>query len=295
MMKKKIALLCALAALPIAAQAQTILTSIKPIQMITAEITQGVTEPQVLLNSNTSPHDYAMRPSDVKKVVDADLVIWFGHDLEPFMEKVLEKQSSVLTISEVEGLALREFGEEHDHHDHDGHDHGSHAPHFWLGYKPALQAAEAIKDRLAQVDPDNAKTYQANYQAFVKQYAEKKQQMTAQLAPVKQEGYFVFHDAYAYFEQDYGLNSLGHFTVSPERKPGAKTLIKIRTALAESKAKCVFSEPQFTPAVVESVVRGSDAKIGVLDPLGASIDVKPGSYFTFIGQLSASFSDCLSK
>ncbi|MDA0148040.1 zinc ABC transporter substrate-binding protein ZnuA [Vibrio sp. LaRot3] len=294
-MKKKIALFSVLAALPIAAQAQTILTSIKPIQMITAEITQGVSEPQVLLNSNTSPHDYAMRPSDVKKVVDADLVIWFGHDLEPFMEKVLEKQPSVLTISDVDGLELREFGEEHDHHDHHGHDHGSHDPHFWLGYKPTLQAAEAIKDRLTKVDPENATAYQANYDAFVKQYADKKQQVTAQLAAVNQEGYFVFHDAYTYFEKDYGLNSLGHFTVSPERKPGAKTLIKIRTALAESKAKCVFSEPQFTPAVVESVVRGSDAKIGVLDPLGTNIDVKPGSYFEFIDQLSASFSDCLSK
>lgn len=108
-------------------------------------------------------------------------------------------------------------------------------------------------------------------------------------------GYYVFHDAYGYFEQDYGLNHLGQFTVSPERKPGAKTLIKIKKALAKGDAKCVFSEPQFTPAVVESVTRGSQAKQGVLDPIGTGIQVGPGSYFTFIQSITDSFTECLNQ
>lgn len=280
------------------AQQQQVLTSIKPIQMITHEIMLGVANPDVLLKSNASPHDYALKPSDVKQVKDADLVIWYGKDLEPFLAGVMEQRSGqkaqTLEISKIEGLKLREFSHEgHDHHD--GHDHGSHDPHFWLGYQPTLQVAEAIAKQLAENDSANAATYLKNYEQFAEKYRAKHEQVKDLLEPVQQQGYYVFHDAYGYFEQDYQLNNLGHFTVTPDRKPGAKTLIKIRSELRNENAKCVFAEPQFTPAVIESVMRGSNAKLGKLDPVASEIEVKNGSYFTFIDQISHSFADCLSK
>ncbi len=110
------------------ANATQVLTSIKPIQLIAIEIMQNTSSPEVILASNTSPHDYALRPSDVKRIRNADVIIWFGKDLEPFLSKVVEGQSNVLTLSKIEGLELREY--QGDHHDHDGHDHGSHDPHF---------------------------------------------------------------------------------------------------------------------------------------------------------------------
>ena len=273
------------------AHASTVLTSIKPIQLIALEIMHNTSQPDVILASNTSPHDYALRPSDVKSIRKADLVIWFGNDLEPFLAKVLEQQSNVLTLSDVEGLKLREY--EGDHHDHDGHDHGSHDPHFWLGYTPTKQVAKAIAHKLAEVDKANSETYFANLAQFELKLTAQQQAIDTQLSSVKQTGYFVFHDAYGYFEQDFGLNQLGFFTVSPDRKPGAKTLISIRKALASEQAKCVFSEPQFTPAVVKSVTRGSDAKVGVLDPIGSDVEVAAGGYFTLKQNLADSFSNCL--
>ncbi|WP_070963532.1 zinc ABC transporter substrate-binding protein ZnuA [Vibrio sonorensis] len=278
------------------ANAADVLTSIRPIQMITTEITKGVSQPEVLLGTNTSPHDYALKPSDVRRIQGADLVIWFGRDLEPFLEKSLSKRDRVLTLSQVDGLALREFAEGgHDHHDHHGHDHGTHDPHFWLGHKTAVQVAQAITKAMAELDPNNQLVYEENLKQFEAEMQSLSEKITKQLAPVKSKGYYVFHDAYAYFEEDYGLNQLGHFTVSPERKPGAKTLIKIRKALAAEEATCVFKEPQYTPAVVQSVTRGSSANIGELDPLGASIEVKSGSYFVFLQSLADSFETCLSK
>ncbi|GAB2665519.1 zinc ABC transporter substrate-binding protein ZnuA [Vibrio panuliri] len=279
-----------------AAEQPQVLTSIKPIQMIAHEIMLGTGEPDVLLQSNASPHDYAMKPSDVKKVKNADLVIWFGTGLEPFLAGVLEQKEQVLELSKISGLSLREFSHDgHDHHDHDGHDHGSHDPHFWLGYQPTLQVAHSIANELSRLDQANAQQYQANYDKFAQRYKEKRQQIDALLTPVKQQGYYVFHDAYGYFEQDYQLNHLGHFTVTPDRKPGAKTLIKIRNELRNENAKCVFAEPQFTPAVVQSVMRGSDAKLGELDPVASTISVQDGSYFVFLDQISHSFAECLSK
>lgn len=224
---KRALILAASAMLTLPAHAITVLTSIKPIQLMVTELTEGVTTPEVLVQSNASPHDYSLRPSDVKKVASADLVIWYGHDLEPFLEKVVSNRSSTLTLSEIPNLALREFDSAHSH-DHDGHDHGSHDPHFWLGIKPVKQVAQAVVNKLVEIDPANAKTYSNNLVKFEEQLAAKDKEIEQQLAPVKNQGYFVFHDAYGYFEERYQLNNLGHFTVTPDRKPGAKTLIQIK-------------------------------------------------------------------
>lgn len=275
------------------ANATQVLTSIKPIQLIAIEIMQNTSSPEVILASNTSPHDYALRPSDVKRIRNADVIIWFGKDLEPFLSKVVEGQSNVLTLSKIQGLELREY--QGDHHDHDGHDHGSHDPHFWLGYKPTMQVAKAMADMLAGMDAANAQVYADNLKVFEDKLAAQQRAIEKQLTPIKQDGYFVFHDAYGYFEQDFGLNQLGFFTVSPDRKPGAKTLISIRKALASEQAKCVFSEPQFTPAVVESVTRGSNAKVGVLDPIGSDVQAVSGGYFVLKQNLADSFSHCLQR
>lgn len=162
---KRAIILAVSAILTLPAHAVTVLTSIKPIQMITTELTEGVTAPDVLLQNNASPHDYALRPSDVQKVAAADLVIWYGHDLEPFLEKVVTDRGNTLTLSQIPGLSLREFGSEHSH-DHDGHDHGTHDPHFWLGVETVQQVANAIAHKLAEVDPVHADTYANNLKKF---------------------------------------------------------------------------------------------------------------------------------
>ncbi|MGF1695928.1 zinc ABC transporter substrate-binding protein ZnuA [Vibrio lamellibrachiae] len=273
--------------------AVNLLTSIKPIQMIATEIMIDVGKPDVLLANNTSPHDYALRPSDMRRIRGADLVIWYGQDLEPFLVRVLSQQSNVLTLSDIPGLALvKHTG---DQHQHDGHDHGDYNPHFWMGVEPSIQVAKAISEHLSNIDPDNKEQYQSNYQAFEVKMHNEKVQIAEKLSPIAQHGYYVFHDAYGYFENDYQLNHLGYFTVSPDRKPGAKTLITIKNTLREKQAKCVFSEPQFTPAVVESVTRGSDVKLGELDPIGIEIEVQAGSYFVFLNQMADSFVECLSE
>ncbi|GEM78547.1 zinc ABC transporter substrate-binding protein ZnuA [Vibrio superstes] len=273
------------------AQAIEVLNSIKPIHLITQEITKDVSSSSALLGTNMSPHDYSLRPSDVKKVQNADLVIWFGHDLESFMSSIVEGQDNVLTISELPDLDLRHF--EEGHHDHDGHNHGNTDPHFWLGPKQVGTVAKAIANKMIELDPENAVHYKDNLEEFMSNLQLTTSEINERLDPIRGHGYFVFHDAYGYFENFFDLNNLGHFTVSPERKPGARTLIQIKTRLAEGDVYCVFSEPQYTPAVIETVTRGSNVNTGELDPLATDIDDKPGAYFAFLRQLSGKFETCL--
>lgn len=113
------------------------------------------------------------------------------------------------------------------------------------------------------------------------------------LEPAQGKGYFVFHDAYGYFEKHFGLSPLGHFTVNPEIQPGAQRLHQIRTQLVEHKAVCVFAEPQFRPAVINAVAKGTDVRSGTLDPLGSGIVLGKDSYVNFMSQLSNQYVSCL--
>jgi zinc transport system substrate-binding protein len=277
------------------AQALQVLTSIKPFEMISHELIIEGQSTSSILNANASPHDYALKPSDVKKIRDSEVVVWFGDDLETFLAKSVEGNANSLAVQNIEGLSLREYGGDGHDHGHEGHDHGSFDPHVWLGPEESRQVARAISAKLQSIDPDNKAAYQEKLAAFERTLDKTIEEILVKLEPIQDQGYYVFHDAYGYYEEFFKMNNLGHFTVSPERKPGAKTLISIKTTLREQQVKCVFAEPQFTPAVVNSVTRGTGTKVGQLDPLGSDIPVEDGSYFVFLKSMANSFSRCLAQ
>ena len=277
--------------------AMNVVTSVKPIHLITQELTTGVADSSYIIPAGASPHDYALRPSDIKRIKTADLVIWFGHDLEPFLEKLLKDKKEVMTLSQLDSVDYRSYQSGHDEvgHDHHGHDHHGLDPHFWLGPKQSKAVAKAITAQLIQRDPLHQAEYQSNLSRFQLSVDKAIEQISADLAAIQGHGYFVFHDAYGYFEEAFSLNNLGHFTVSPDRKPGAKTLIGIRNKLKADNVYCVFSEPQFKPSVIESVTRGTDVARGKLDPLATDIEEAVGAYAKFISGLGQEFERCLTK
>ncbi|MFB2865194.1 zinc ABC transporter substrate-binding protein ZnuA [Aeromonas sp. MdU4] len=310
-----IALFTALLAVSLPVRALEVLTTIKPLGFIAAAITDGVSEPKVLLPAGASPHDFSLRPSDVRKIGEADLVVWVGPELEGFMAKPLANHPHVLTLTRVPGMPLfnyatKESHDSHDHdapdHDHAAHEHGDHDhdegheghhhegidPHIWLGPKQAKVIAGAIASELGEQDSANKARYEANLSAFTAKVDAKDKVIAAQMQAVNQKGYFVFHEAYGYWERHYGMSSKGHFTVSPERRPGAKTLVEISKALEEKQASCIYAEPQFSPAVIESVARNTGAKVLLLDEVGEQVPLGPDGYPQFMEQLANAFAQC---
>ncbi|ART83037.1 zinc ABC transporter substrate-binding protein [Oceanisphaera profunda] len=316
------------------ARAVEVLTSIKPLQLIASAITQGGPEPQLLLPPGSSPHDYALRPSDVRKVKKADLVLWVGPELEVFLTRLLEDQANSLALLSEFNVNVLNTEHDHDHdseHKHDSahnhkdadqhedahhsheisdahntdkivvanpdeaesHDHSGQDAHIWLDPHQANNIAELLAARLIELDPNSIDRYQENLATFQARLKKADQKITAQLAPAKGIGYFVFHDAYGHWERHYQLSSLGHFTVNPARAPGAKTVASIHQALKQSQAVCVFAEPQFQPAVVNAVLRNTQARSGILDPLATDITPSPDSYFVFMQQLADAMTGCL--
>ncbi len=164
---------------------------------------------------------------------------------------------------------------------HEGHHHGEYNMHIWLSPAMAKQTAIAIHAKLLELMPQKKDKLDANLLNFTDQLAQTEEKVVNMLAPVKGKGYFVFHDAYGYFEKRFGLSPLGYFTINPAIQPGAQRLHQIRTQLVEQKAVCVFAEPQFRPAVINAVAKGTDVRIGVLDPLGSNIALSKDSYDDF--------------
>jgi zinc transport system substrate-binding protein len=103
----------------------------------------------------------------------------------------------------------------------------------------------------------------------------------------------VFHDGYQYFERRYGTNAVGAITINPTQRPGARRLEEIHARLERLDAACVFAEPQFEPALVDTVIEGTNARKGVLDPLGSAFEAGPGQYFQLMNGLADSLVSCL--
>ncbi|AEB48576.1 zinc ABC transporter substrate-binding protein ZnuA [Aeromonas veronii] len=306
-----IALFTALLAVSLPVRAIEVLTTIKPLGFIAAAITDGVSEPKVLLPTGASPHDFSLRPSDIRNINSADLVVWVGPELEGFMAKPLANHSHAPALTQVEGMPLFNYAtqDSHDSHDHDDHVHAAHEhgdhdegheghhhegvdPHIWLGPTQAKVIAKAIASELGKLDPANQARYDANLAAFDAKVDAKDKVIAGQMKTVNEKGYFVFHEAYGYWERHYGMSSKGHFTVSPERRPGAKTLVDIRKALEEKQASCIYAEPQFSPAVIESVARNTGAKVLLLDEVGEQVPLGPDGYPQFMQQLADAFAQC---
>lgn len=286
-----------------------VVTSIRPLGFIASAIADGVTPTEILLPDGASPHDFALRPSDIQRLRSADLVLWVGPDMEAFVTKSLTQlpANKQLAISELPAVRplLMKGDDDHDHdhaaeaHSHadgdDGHDHhhGDYNMHVWLSPEVAKVTAIAIHDRLLELMPQKKDKLDANLRQFEDQLAQTDKNLVKMLTPVQGKGYFVFHDAYGYFEKHFGLSPLGHFTVNPEIQPGAQRLHQIRTQLVEQKAVCVFAEPQFRPAVINAVAKGTNVRSGTLDPLGTGIELGKDSYGNFLTALSNQYVSCL--
>lgn len=246
----------------------------------------------------------------------------------------LARDARVVALSETPGLTLLDMreggafeahghndeddhdhaeGDDHHHAESDGHehaeddggheahagqhehdDHGGKDMHLWLDPENARLMARQIAATLSEADPGNAAAYAANVEELGARLDALVAEMKELASGVSGKPFIVFHDAYHYFENRFGLEAAGTITVSPEVMPGAQRLQDIREKIAELGAACVFAEPQFEPKLISVVTEETDARSGVLDPLGADIDDGPELYFTLIRKMGRSLTDCLS-
>lgn len=291
-----------------------IVVSIKPIHSLVARVMQGVGEPLLLVTGGASPHDYNLKPSEVRAIDQAQAVFWIGPNLESFLVKPLDQvqdRARVVTLLDTPGLTvlpLRQGGawESHAHepaaqeqaNKGDDHEPGYRAdrdPHIWLDPVNAIAMVHRITAVLGEIDTTHRADYQRNGAALISDLEQLNQQLAAELAPVQKQPYLVFHDAYQYFERRYGLNPVGAVVVSAARQPGARRVVEIQARIRDLQVHCLFSEPQFQPVLVDTIIANSAVHRGVLDPLGAELPAGSNAYFQLLRGLATALQGCLNS
>lgn len=309
-MKRLIALFLFLLPAASAADTPNVITDIAPVHSLTARVMSGVGQPDLLLAPNVSPHEYALRPSDALNLEAADVVIWIGPELTPWLEQPVASLAAgahKLTLSTVQGVETRQYRElsgdsavhheEHEAAEHDDHhDHavGSLDPHMWLDPDNAILWLHTIAELLAEADPENAKTYQANAQQGAAELSATRDQIATALQGKITNRFLVYHDAYQYFEHRFGLQAWGAVAKGDAHAPGAGRISELRHAIADGRVDCLFTEPQYSASVVDVLAEGNDFRVATLDPLGATLDLGETLYPRMLAQLGNSIAACLS-
>lgn len=286
---------CLLASLPALAIAEVprVVTDIPPVHALAAQVMGDLGAPVLLLGKGADEHDFALRPSQARAVAEADLVVWIGPELTPWLERALGGAGR-LALLRAEGTVLRAYEEGAEDHDHD-HAHGDGAdPHAWLDPDNAQAWLGLIAAELARIDPQNAAAYRANAEAAAAEIARLDAETAALLAPARGRPLVTFHAAYGYFAAHYGLTIAASLREGDAAQPGAQRLAALREMLAAGAVACVFPEAQHDPAVVEQIAEGTGARIGgALDPVGSALEPGPQAYRALLRGLATTIAACI--
>ncbi|MCA2012919.1 zinc ABC transporter substrate-binding protein [Cereibacter sphaeroides] len=329
---------------PAFAEVPRVVTDTPVTQSLVAQVMGDLGAPDPLLDAGADPHHVQLRPSQARALAGADLVVWTGEALTPWLAEPVETLAAgtVLTLTSIDGLHLRSYGEEgedhddhgdhdhdaehEDHHDHEGHDHdhnhddhghhedhaehGDHDdhagheehahhhegldPHLWLDPGNAVIWLRSIAASLSALDPENATTYAANAEAAANETLSLQAELAATLAPVGDAGLVMFHDAYGYFSESFGLNVVATISGGDAAAPGAARLSALRADLAEGGAVCLFPEANHPDDFAQVVIEGTPLRLGApLDPAGVTLEPGADLYPVLMRGLATAISDCV--
>ncbi|MGY9058977.1 MAG: zinc ABC transporter substrate-binding protein [Candidatus Puniceispirillales bacterium] len=307
-----------------ASETKGVITTIQPINALVNAVIGNTGGSTSLIPSEVSPHEFKLKPSDVKKLQDGNIIFYISNHLESSITKVfknLPKNIKIVNLMEETGinhLAIRdnEAWERHDHHDdHDKHakkdddhdDHDKHAKkdddhddhekeddvHIWLDPDNGIKIVQKVNKELSLLFPENSQIYNKNATNIINKITELKSELKEELLSIKDKPYIVFHDAYQYFEKVFGLNAVGSIALEDDVASSPKQISFIRNKIIKSNVSCVFQEPQFDSKLVKTVVEGTDAKVGTLDPLGVDISNNKDFYLQLLRNMSKSLKKCL--
>lgn len=285
---------------PAPAETRPVAASISPIHSLVAGVMGDRGAPVLLLSARESEHATVLKPATAKAISKAALIFRVARGFETALDKPIASLAGapVVELARAPGLQLlaaRDLDEEH----------ASQIPaqpgdlflwadlHVWLDPAAAKAMSAEIARRLAALDPDGASVYAANAERQSLRLDALDRAIGAQLAPVANIPFVVFHDAYQYFVVRYRLNEVGRVEISPERTPGGRHLAALRQKIRATGAVCVFAEPQIEPRILPTLIEGLNVRTGVLDPLGVDLAPGPDLYDQMVKGLASALVACL--
>lgn len=279
-----------------AEESPRILVSIAPIHSLAAALMDGAGQPDLLLPPGPSPHDVVLKPSQLRLLRVASLVIWVGANLETFLIEALGKMDPGTVVLALDPRQPETAGHEDGHEDGHGHGHGAEDdPHGWLDPRTAALWAEQMARALTAIDPNGHALHASNLETLKTRLRELDRALEARLAPVRNRPFIVYHPAYGHLVERYGLKQVGVVTTTPEQSIGARHLKELRDLVEKGEVVCLFIEPGADPRMAKAIGGDRTLRVAQLDPLGAAFTPGPDLYFQMMTRLTEDLADCLKE
>jgi len=286
-----------------------VVTDIPITHSLLTQVMAGIGIPDLIVDRGASPHEYSLRPSNAASLEAADLVFWISNGLTPWLDDALNtlaRNAKVIELMDAKGATVLPFREgatfeTHSHrhkHDEDGHDEDEHPtvnvdPHGWLDPYNGKIWLDVIATELSKIDPDNADIYFDNASKGKTDIDAIVSEIDATLAPFRGTNFIVYHDAYQYFEKRFDVLAAGSISMGDVSDPSPARIAEIHQTVEELDMTCVFSEPQFNPELVATVVDGTNARALVIDPLGTRLTLGADFYLNLLRNIAQTMASCL--
>jgi len=293
----------------VSADVPQVTTDIPVTHSLVTRVMAGIGTPDLIVNRGASPHDYSLRPSNAASLEAADLVFWISNGLTPWLDDALNtlaRNAKVIELMDAKGATVLPFREgatfeTHSHrhnHDEDGHDEDEHAtanidPHGWLDPDNGKTWLDVIATELSKIDPENTDIYFDNVSQGKTDIDAVISEIDATLATFRGTNFIVYHDAYQYFERRFDVLAAGSISMGDVSDPSPARIAEIRQTVEELDMTCVFSEPQFNPELVATVVDGTKARARVIDPLGTHLTLGADFYLNLLRNIAQTMASCL--
>lgn len=273
-----------------------IVTTIKPIQMLTTAIAGSHLSSVQLIPDGTSAHHYALKPSNIRQLQSAKLVLRIGAGLEQVLNKPLQQLPTHIkqvSLAQVAGIKLHSLRSENDKHAHNANDmHQNIDLHIWLDPNNAIAMSRAIAEQLKKIDPSHSQVYATNLQQLITKIRQTDQQLMQKLQPIKQTAMLTFHNAWASFQQHYAIQKLDTISSSSIKQLSLSKLKTVAQQIKTQNVVCLVNDQNEPSKILQHLSQQQKIKIIYLDALGADIPLSDNSYIELLEQTATRFLAC---
>ncbi|MBA5248452.1 MAG: ABC transporter substrate-binding protein [Gammaproteobacteria bacterium] len=272
-----------------------IVVSIKPIHSIVSSLTQGITKPKLLLNTNQLVEHAYLKPSQLSLLSRADLVVFIHPYFESGLKKVLENVDTdkKLIIGDIENIHLI-HNEEHKDEEH-GHDEHQEVInyHLWLNVNNMQIFAKKLVKKLIQIDPDNSSNYTANLNKLNQSLDNLKQNINQKLSPYKSKVLASYSNTFDYFTNANQLKKSVNITSYHGEKLSIFKMLKTKKTMKNTQTKCLLATVEVSKKRINSLTEGLNINSENIDIIGFNIQQGGGHYFELIHNINNKIIQCL--